>query len=84
MSRTIPLMISLALTVAASSAWANDEQIRADCEYDVQAYGIVDENEYKQALQDCIDSYKEEMQYQEIQNTEQAEFGNMQDTESGQ
>jgi len=74
-----PLMVSMALATATSAAWANPDEIRSNCEYDVQAYGIVDENEYKQALQDCIDSYTQEMQY-----SEQGEAENPQDTESNQ
>lgn len=75
----LQFITSTALIVAASSAWANLDEIRSNCEYDVQAYGIVDENEYKQALQDCIDSYTQDMQY-----SEQGEPENQLDTESNQ
>ena len=45
MSRYIPFMISLALVAATTSTWANEEEIRSNCEYEIQAYGIVDEND---------------------------------------
>ena len=79
MSRSIPFMISLALVAATTSTWANEEEIRSNCEYDVQAYGIADENEYKPALQDCIDSYMQDMQ-----GSEQGDSDNQQDAESNQ
>ena len=70
MSRYIPFMISLALVAATTSTWANEEEIRSNCEYEIQAYGIADENEYKQALQDCIDSSMLEMQGSEQGDSE--------------
>ena len=84
MSRPVSFMFSqfiasMALVTATGPVWANPDEIRSNCEYDVQAYGIVDENEYKQALQDCIDSYTQEMQY-----SEQGEAENPQGTESNQ
>ena len=84
MSRPVSFMISqfmasMVLVTAASSAWANLDEIRSNCEYDVQAYGIVDENEYKQALQDCIDSYTQDMQY-----SEQGDAENPQDADPNQ
>ena len=79
MSRSIPFMISLALLAATTSTWANEEQIRSDCEYEVQAYGIADENEYKLALQDCIDSYMRDME-----SSEQGDSENQQEAESNQ
>ena len=38
--------------------YANEEteQIRKDCENEVQAYGIVDQEEFQQLLNDCIAS----------------------------
>ena len=63
-------MISLALVAATTSTWANEEEIRSNCEYEIQAYGIADENEYKQALQDCIDSSMLEMQGSEQGDSE--------------
>ena len=79
MSRSITIMISLALVAATTSAWANEEEIRSNCEYDIQAYGIVDENEYRQAMQDCIDSYMQDMQH-----SEQVEGENQHEAEPNQ
>jgi hypothetical protein len=79
MSRSIPFIISLALVAASTSTWANEEEIRSNCEYDVQAYGIADENEYKQALQDCIDSYM-----QDIRDSEQGDAENQQEADPNQ
>ena len=79
MSRSIPFMISLALVATATSTWANEEEILSNCEYEIQAYGIVDENEYKQALQDCMDS-----SMQEMQGSEQGESENQQEAEPNQ
>ena len=70
MSRSIPFMITLALVATTTSTWANEEEIRSNCEYEVQAYGIPDENEYKQVLQDCINSYMQEMENSEQGNSE--------------
>ena len=72
-------MISLAMMAATSSAWANEEEIRSNCEYEIQAYGIVDENEYRQALQDCIDSYMQDMEH-----PEQSDSENQQEAEPNQ
>ena len=72
-------MISLAMMAATSSAWANEEEIRSNCEYEIQAYGIVDENEYRQALQDCIDSYMQDMEH-----SEQSDSENQQEAEPNQ
>ena len=70
MSRSTTIFILLALVTATTSVWANEEEIRSNCEYDIQAYGIVDENEYRQALQDCIDSYMQDMQHSEQGNSD--------------
>jgi len=79
MSRSIPFMISLALVAATTSAWANEAEIRSNCEHEIQAYGIVDENEYKLVLQDCIDSYM-----QDIQDSEQGDTENQHEAEPNQ
>jgi predicted component of type VI protein secretion system len=41
-----------------NQGYADEEiqQVRKDCENEVQAYGIVDPEEYQQALSDCIDN----------------------------
>jgi len=79
MSRSITTMILLATVAATTSAWADEEEIRSNCEYDIQAYGIVDENQYRQALQDCIDSYM-----QDIQHSEQGDSDNQHEAEPNQ
>ena len=50
-------MFILALSANAASVWAADEDFRGECEYQVQAYGIVDAKEYEIAIEDCINSY---------------------------
>ena len=49
--------IALAISILAPSAvLAVEDEVRSDCEYQVQAYGIVNPEEYEAALQECISS----------------------------
>ena len=72
-------MIILAMSANATSAWAVDEDIESNCEYQVQAYGIVDEKEYQMALEDCINSYT----YPDAQLTDQESPEIQYDTDPG-
>ena len=39
---------------------AVEDEVRSDCEYQVQAYGIVNPEEYEAALQECISNNREQ------------------------
>ena len=80
MSRSFPLMFILALSANAVSVWAADVDFRSECEYQVQAYGIVDAKEYEIAIEDCINSYT----HPDTQFIEQEASEIQQDTNQGQ
>ena len=61
MKKLITVSVTAILALAGATCYADDnEQIRQDCESEVQSYGITDEAEYQQALQDCIKSMKDD------------------------
>jgi hypothetical protein len=61
MKKLITVSVTALLALAGATCYADDnDQIRQDCETEVQSYGITDEAEYQQALQDCIKSMTDE------------------------
>jgi hypothetical protein len=48
----------LFLSLSATQAVAQDDEIRAQCEQEVMGYGIADDDERAMAVQDCIESMK--------------------------
>jgi hypothetical protein len=61
MKKLTTIAVTVMVVLAGATCYANeDEQIKQDCETEVQSYGITDEAEYQQALQDCIKSMTED------------------------
>lgn len=64
--------IALAISILTPfSVYAADDEVRSDCEYQVQAYGIVNADEYEAAIQDCINSNSQ----QEVEMSSQSQDG---------
>lgn len=49
-------------------AGQQSEQIREDCESEVQAYGIVDPEEFEQLVSDCVASMNDETREEESED----------------
>lgn len=58
MYKTASIITALIIGLNASVSLANEEmdQIRQDCENEVKSYGITDEEDYRQAVYDCVES----------------------------
>ena len=53
---TITAILIVGLINIKAHATEETDQIRQECETQVQSYGITDSEEYQQMLNDCIDS----------------------------
>ena len=58
MQKTLTMAAILVIGLIKIDAYATeeDQQIREECEMQIQSYGITDSAEYRQMLNDCIDS----------------------------
>ena len=65
---------SLLITgMANNPGYADEEaaQIRQDCETEVQSYAIVEPDDYKQAINDCIESFTPQAPAEHYQDNSQ-------------
>ena len=53
---TIATILVVGLINIKAYATEETDQIRQECEMQIQSYGITDSEEYQQMLNDCIDS----------------------------
>ena len=53
---TLAAILAVGLINVEAYAAEEEEQIRQECEMQIQSYDISDINEYQQMLSDCIDS----------------------------